>query len=1013
MKKYVNRALSSALILIMLVNLLIPVSASIGEDGKICEIMIYADEEYFESTDAALVALFSVVGRDIEIIDTFERALFGFYARAEQKYIDIIDKSEYFDAHACGYFSPLEADEVKYSTSSVYASEMLGTNIAHETGLTGKGSVVAVIDNGFDISHEAFAKAPAQATLKKEDIEALISDGALVSASAGVSGADVYVSEKIPYAFDYTTGKADVSTLEGHGTHVSAVIGADCSTVTGVAPDCQLLLMKVFSSSTADASEYFVAAALEDAVTLGADVINLSLGTYSGSVEANKNSVISKMANRLSRAGITVVCAAGNDSSSAYDSTFAEKYSLPYPLADMPDYGTVSHPAIVEDFIAVASAKNTHVSLDTLIHKNESGEIRRIGYCDTNVSLGITKSTFAKHFAPGTLEYVVIDGVGKTENYPVSVDLTGKIALIQRGEITFMDKVNIAAEKGAVGVIIYGNDDEKEVYMELSGCSIPAVYITKQDGEYLCAASLKELVFDPSLSDFVSNPNAYEMSSFSSWGTTPELTAKPDITSVGESVYSAVPGTYASLSGTSMASPFISGMAALFCEKLEAEESKYISTKRPAFIKNALMFSSEPLINPDTNAEYSPRKQGAGLADISKALNIPFVITGKSGASPKLEKERDGYSLEFEVENLSESEKTIELDVSLLCDIYGGLSIEENGTEKDYVFNTLSSKRLKNVTLEPDKEGSLEYGENKNTLQITLGAKKSCSAKMFIGVDKNELNAAAATNGYFIEGFLYADDGEFEGSVPFIGFEGDFNAADIFDKTIYSGELPFFSGNALLSPDDNDKMITLGNPGEGTSASVAFAPDFDFNLDLLYYAPSLLRNISYFKADITDENGAVLYTNPGFPLTKGGDRRHKPILVWDGSDGINSDYIFPDGNYFLKIKAATADSKTTQLLVIPFKIDTTAPCLTKTDVFNDGEKTLITITAEDESNIKSITLYNTESMDEKSKGGYMQTSEYDGDNSFTFDITASEDSVLWADITDFAMNTKTFRIVLP
>jgi len=216
-----------------------------------------------------------------------------------------------------------------------------------------------------------------------------------------------------------------------------------------------------------------------------------------------------------------------------------------------------------------------------------------------------------------------------------------------------------------------------------------------------------------------------------------------------------------------------------------------------------------------------------------------------------------------------------------------------------------------------------------------------------------------------------------------------------------------------MSPDDNDNMVTLGNSQDSSSASVAFAPNFDFNLDLLYFAPSLLRNISYFRADITDENGAVLYTNSGFPLTKGGDSRHDPILVWDGSDGINADYIFPDGNYFLKIKATTADSKTTQLLVIPFKIDTASPKLTKTDVFKDGEKTLIEISAEDESRIKSITLYNTEGIDTKSNSGYSQSAEYDGDNSFTFDITVCKDSVLWADITDFAMNTKTFKIVLP
>ena len=108
-------------------------------------------------------------------------------------------------------------------------------------------------------------------------------------------GAGAYVSSKIPFAYNYATHTTDVENSTGyvsnHGSHVAGIAAAnryikngsnyvDALTTVhaiGMAPEAQLIVMKVFGGSGAAESDYFVA--IEDAITLGCDAINLSLGS--------------------------------------------------------------------------------------------------------------------------------------------------------------------------------------------------------------------------------------------------------------------------------------------------------------------------------------------------------------------------------------------------------------------------------------------------------------------------------------------------------------------------------------------------------------------------------------------------------------------------------------------------------------------------------------------------------------------------------------------------------------
>ncbi len=102
----------------------------------------------------------------------------------------------------------------------------------------------------------------------------------------GTSSSSVYLSGKVPYVFDYADHDTDVNHHGGsdHGTHVAGIVAANPAdgSVTGVAPQAQLMILKVFPDGSTGANSDDILAALEDCVTLGVDVVNLSLGSPAG-----------------------------------------------------------------------------------------------------------------------------------------------------------------------------------------------------------------------------------------------------------------------------------------------------------------------------------------------------------------------------------------------------------------------------------------------------------------------------------------------------------------------------------------------------------------------------------------------------------------------------------------------------------------------------------------------------------------------------------------------------------
>ena len=198
------------------------------------------------------------------------------------------------------------------------SSGMVGATTAWSDGYTGAGRRIAIIDTGLDTSHQSFSADAFNYAISQLDKTVSLMTQSDVSAVASQlnSKSSNYVSAKIPYGYNYVDGNTTINHLSDtqgeHGSHVAGIAAANryikngssydeaitSVHAVGMAPDAQLLIMKVFGSSGgAYDSDYM--SAIEDAIVLGCDSVNLSLGsgsqgwTYSGSYQSIMNALAS------------------------------------------------------------------------------------------------------------------------------------------------------------------------------------------------------------------------------------------------------------------------------------------------------------------------------------------------------------------------------------------------------------------------------------------------------------------------------------------------------------------------------------------------------------------------------------------------------------------------------------------------------------------------------------------------------------------------------------------------
>ena len=628
--------------------------------------------------------------------------------------------------------TPYEPDVVSVSEADpnmATSGVQTGTMASYVAGYTGAGSRIAIIDTGLDTEHLSFDAAAYEYSLSllaekagksveeyvaglnlldAEEIAGVLNQLNAFKKMPSVTAEDLYVNSKIGFGFNYVDSNVNLGHMQDgqgeHGSHVSGIATANAYVpngdgtfsnalekvyVQGVAPDAQILVMKVFGAKGgAYPADYM--AAIEDAIVLDVDSINMSLGSGNpGMSSAGEYEAIYK---RLENSGVVLSNSAGN----AYAwMDFAEN-GVPYMYLDDVSMQTGGSPGSYTNSLSVASINNAGFisTYAPVVFVNG----KTVSYYDSN-DYGTSYGNTPFSNLGGEYEFVFLNGIGTPEQFAALGEdaLKGKIAMCYRGETSFFEKCNAAVAAGAIAVIVVNNVDET-FGMNLTGYEFtaPAVSIslsagekfkmnpiTNEAGAVMGWTGTLEVPVDtyPALY----GDEYYTMSEFSSWGVPGSLELKPEVTAPGGDILS-VNGAnkyygntahdqYEVMSGTSMAAPQVAGMAAVIAQYIREnnlEEATGLDTRTLA--QSLLMSTAVPVLEGANGGYYySVMKQGAGLANVGAAVMADsYIIMGadatNSWADGKVKVElgddpaRTGvYTFTFSINNLTDEDEIFAL----------------------------------------------------------------------------------------------------------------------------------------------------------------------------------------------------------------------------------------------------------------------------------------------------------------------------------------------------------------
>ena len=317
--------------------------------------------EMKERVSASVAA--AVPGANVTGVREYTHVLRGFAIRAPMSSLKAIKATPGVKAAFKDRYSATVYDEYGSSNSGnndkdhdpAHSAAMDMTAAAQATH-KGSGQVIEVIDTGFDTSHAAFAGPVEGARLAQSDVASL-------TAGLGDGRGGGWVSAKIPFAYDYADGDADVSYPDPgqfpdqtsdarytHGTHVAALAAANGSEFRGAAPDAQLIMAKVLGDNNQEINDSVLLAALDDAAVLTPDVLVVSVGDDSGQ-NGDALAVYADVYAALTAKGVAINAPAGDYTSSAWGNWNSDNL----PFVTDADYGAIIWPALDSNALAAAS----------------------------------------------------------------------------------------------------------------------------------------------------------------------------------------------------------------------------------------------------------------------------------------------------------------------------------------------------------------------------------------------------------------------------------------------------------------------------------------------------------------------------------------------------------------------------------------------------------------------------------------------------------------------------------
>ncbi|SDP13830.1 Listeria/Bacterioides repeat-containing protein [Paenibacillus sp. yr247] len=500
------------------------------------------------------------------------------------------------------------------------------TGIIQSGPRQGQAIKVGVLDTGIDYNHPDLYKVTHDANGVRYQGHDFVNN--TVDASGNVTFVDDHDPMETTYK-DWVAAKSHPDAVAGpppasyknyiteHGSHVSGTIAAnttnnnDIYSANGVAPNVDLYGYRVLGPGGRGTSDA-VLNGIDQAAKDHMDVINLSLGAtindplYPTSIAINNATI----------EGVVCAVAAGNAG---------------------PGQATVGSPGTSPLAITVgASTIPESIPVMTITNGSASYQARLFGRNFKQEDDAYKGKTFP----------IVDVGAGTAADYS-GMDMTGKIALVKRGGEYMQTKMANAHNAGAAGMIIWDNVDDADTqgyipnFLGVSMDNIYSVSLTQAQGKALSNAIALDpnhaSVTFPAALDAPIMKNGDELASFSSTGPVKDWTIKPDVVAPGVDIMSTAPydvyepqdtGTpdysyqYMQMSGTSMATPHVAGIAALVL----AAHPDY----SPADVKTALMNTAKD-INTESKT-YSVYQVGAGRVDPARAIqaNVKIQVLDKA-----------------------------------------------------------------------------------------------------------------------------------------------------------------------------------------------------------------------------------------------------------------------------------------------------------------------------------------------------------------------------------------------